>query len=117
MRQAFVEAPIWNHFDLEYYIRIEKNALSYAIGRVFSQLTSDDLGQWYQIAFFSKKMILAKTWYETYDGDLLAIVEVSKTWKYYLKGSKHKVLVFTDYNNLQRFMNIKNLSSKQVQWA
>ncbi len=45
-------------------------------------------------------MILAKTWYETYDGDLLAIIEVFKTWEYYLEGCKHEVLVFTDHNNL-----------------
>ena len=45
-------------------------------------------------------MIPAKTWYETYDGKLLTIVEAFKTWKHNLKGYKHKVLVLTDYNNL-----------------
>ena len=59
-------------------------------------------------------MIPAETWYETYDSELLAIIEAFKTWRHYLKCCKHEVLVITDYNNLQRFIDTKNLSSKQV---
>ena len=44
-------------------------------------------------------MISAKTWYETHNGELLAIVKIFKTWKHYLKGYKYKVLILTDYNN------------------
>ena len=61
LRQAFTEASILHHFDPERYIRIDTDASSYAIGRVFSELTSDqcpsgldencsksiDVGQWY----------------------------------------------------------------------
>ncbi len=62
-------------------------------------------------------MIPAKTRYETHNGELLAIVEACKTWKHYLEGCKHKVPVLTDHNNLQRFMDTKSLSSRQVRWA
>ena len=62
-------------------------------------------------------MIPAETRYKTYDGELLAIVKAFKTWKHYLEGWKHEVLVLTDHNNFQRFMDIKNLSSRQVRWA
>ncbi len=62
-------------------------------------------------------MIPAETWYKTHNGELLAIVEAFKTWRHYLKSCKHEVLVLTDYNNLQRFMDKKSLSFKQVQWA
>ncbi len=117
MRQTFVEAPILNHFDPERHIRIETDASGYAISRIFSQLTSDDLGQWHPVAFFSWKMIPVKTRYETHDDELLAIVEAFKTWKHYLEGCKHEVLVLIDYNNVQRFMDTKNLSSRQVYWA
>ena len=117
MRQAFIEAPILNHFNPEHHIQIETDTLDYAIGRIFSQLTSDNLGQWHLVAFFSKKIIPAKTQYETHDGELLAIIEAFKTWKHYLEGCKHEFLMLTDHNNLQRFMDIKNLSSRQVWWA
>ncbi len=69
------------------------------------------------MAFFSKKMILAENRYDTHDGELLAIVEAFKTWRHYLKGCKHEVLVLTDHNNLQRFIDTKSLSSRQVWWA
>ena len=114
LRQAFVEALILNHFDPERYIIIEMDALGYGISEIFSQLTSNNLGQWHPIAFFSKKMIPAETRYETNNGKLLAIIEAFKIWGHYLEGCKHKVLVLTDYNNLQRFMDIKSLSFRQI---
>ena len=69
------------------------------------------------MADFLRKMILAETWYETYDDELLAIVEAFETWRHYLKGCKHKVLVLTDYNNLRQFMDTKSLSFSQIRWA
>ena len=124
LKQAFVKAPILHHFDPESHIRIETDASGYAIGGVLSQLSSgarpdgvvtkDDLGQWHPVAFFSRKMIPAETRYKTHDGELLAIVEAFKTWRHYLEGCKHEVLVFTDHNNLRRFMDTKSLSSRQV---
>ena len=63
LRQAFVKAPILHHFDPERHIRIETDVSGYAIGGVLSQLTSDDLGQWHPVAFFSRKMIPAETRY------------------------------------------------------
>ena len=59
-------------------------------------------------------MIPAKTRYETHDAKLLAIVEAFKTWWYYLEGYKHKILVLTNQNNCQQFMNTKSLSFCQV---
>ena len=117
LRQAFIKTPILHHFDLECHIRVETDISGYAICGVLNQLTSDDLGRWHPVAFFSKKMIPAKTMYETHDIEFLAIVEAFKTWKHYLEGFQHEVLVLIDHNNLRRFMETKNLSSRQVRWA
>ena len=94
--------------------------MGYAIGDVLGQLifgTSPDvvvikadLSQWHLVAFFSTKMISVKTWYKTHDGKLLAIFEAFKTWRHYLEGCKHKVLVFTDHKNFRHVMDTKNLS-------
>ena len=112
LRQAFVKAPILHHFDLEHYIRIETDASGYAIDGILSQLTLNDLGRWHPVAFFSRKMIMAETRYETHNGELLAIVEAFKTWRYYLERSQHEVLVPTKHKNLHQFMDTKSLSSK-----
>ena len=79
LRQAFIKALILHHFDPERHIQVEMDASSYAIGGVFSQLISDNLGQWHPVAFFSRKMIPTETKYETHDGELLAINEAFKT--------------------------------------
>ena len=114
LRQAFLKTPILYHFDSERHIRIETDVSGYAIGGVLNQLSSDNLGRWHPVAFFSCKMIPAETRYETHDSELLAIVEVFKTWRHYLEGSQHEVLILTDYNNFRRFMDTKSLSSRQV---
>lgn len=113
LRQTFTKAPILHHFDPERYIQIETNASGYAIGGILSQLTPES-GQWHPVAFFSRKMIPAETRYETYDQEILAIVETFKNWRHYLEGCRFEVLVLTDHNNLRRFMDTKSLSSRQV---
>ena len=127
LRLTFTKALILQHFNPEYHIRIETDASGYAINGMLSQLasgtshdgvvTKTNLGQWHPVAFFSKKMILAETWYKTQDGELLAIVKDFKTWHHYLEGCKHEILVLMDHNNLCRFINTKSLSSRQVCWA
>ena len=104
LRKVFTKAPILRHFDLERYIRIETDALGYTISGVLSQKTLDHLdhlnqlfsnhvthknldlisskskiGQWHLIAFFSRKIIPAETWYNTHNQELLAIIEAFMT--------------------------------------
>ncbi len=98
---------ILNNFDQERHIQIETGVSSYAISGIISQLTSDDLARWYLITFFSQQIVPAEIQYETNIGELLAIVKTFKTWKHYLEGYKHVVLVLTNHNNLQHFMNTK----------
>ena len=122
LRLAFIKALILQHFDLESHILIETYASSYTIDGVLSQLNvnsdassndsnKSDFGQWHSVAYFFRKMILAETRYKTHNAELLAIVEAFKTWRHYLEGCKHKILVLTDHNNFRWFMNTKSLSS------
>ena len=62
-------------------------------------------------------MISAETQYEIHNSELLAIIETFKTWRHYLEGCKHEVLILMDYNNLCCFIDTKNLSFRQVRWA
>ena len=86
---AFTKAPNLWYFDLECHIQTKTDALGYAISKMLNQLTFGtslnkivikiDLSQWYLVAFFLRRMILAKIQYETYNSELLAIVKVFKT--------------------------------------
>ena len=112
LRQAFTKAPILQHFDPECHIRIETNASGYTIGGVLSHLINS--GQWHPVAYYLQKMFSAKTWYKIHNGELLAIIEVFKTWQYYLEGYKHKVFVLTNHNKLCCFIDTKSPSFCQV---
>ena len=79
LRQTFCKALIIYHFYPERLIRIETDVSGYAVGGVFSQLISNDSGQWHPVAFFSCKIILVETRYKTQNGEFLAIVEAFKT--------------------------------------
>lgn len=61
LKQAFIKASILHNYDPKYFIQIETDVSCYFIGKVLSQLTVNDLGQWHLWAFFSWKMILIKT--------------------------------------------------------
>lgn len=126
LKQAFTKASVFQHFDPKCYIWIETNISGYTMGRVQSQLifnqltlldsifSKSDFDQEYLVAYFSKKIIFAKTCYKTHNEKFLAIIQVFKTWCHYLKGCKHKVFVLTNHNNLFCFMVTKSLSFKQV---
>ena len=96
--------------------------MGYAISGVLSQLISGtnlneviikaDLSLWYLVTFFFRKIIPTDTQYKTHDNKLLAIVEVFKTWHYYLEGCKHNDLVLLDHNNFYYFIDTKSLSSQ-----
>ena len=43
LRQAFTKAPIFQHLDPEYHIRIKTDESHYAIGGVLSQLTPNQV--------------------------------------------------------------------------
>lgn len=89
LRQVFIEVLILWHFDLEYHTRIETNISWYTIGGVLSQVIPDQLTldetikstvDRHLMAYFSRKIILAEIQYKTNNNELLAIVEVFKTW-------------------------------------
>lgn len=114
LRQAFSKAPILHYFDLKCHIWIETNISGYVICRLLNQLAMKNLHWWYSIVFSSRKIISAKTWYKTYNGELLAIIKTFKTWYHYWEDCKYGLLIFINHNNLGCFMDTKSLSSRQV---
>jgi hypothetical protein len=48
---------------------------------------------------------------------MLAIVECTKQWRYYIKGNSNTVEILTDHANLRAFLTTKTLSRRHVRWA
>lgn len=78
LEQVFIKAPILYHFDLESHVWVETDISGYAISWILSRLILDKFGQWYLVALFSEKRILAKTQYKTHNNKLFIIVEAFK---------------------------------------
>ena len=69
---TFTNLPFDVYFDAKCRIKLETDALGYAISEILSQKQETE---WKILAYFSCKMINAERIYEIYDVELLAIVE------------------------------------------
>ncbi|KAI0995759.1 hypothetical protein K3495_g12421 [Podosphaera aphanis] len=59
----------------------------------------------------------AESNYETYDKELLAIVQAFEEWRPELEGSSEPVEVVTDHKALEYFMKSRLLSRRQARWS
>ena len=66
------------------------------------------------MAYQFKTMQDAECNYDIHDKELLAIIQVFKEWKIYLRGSPKPVRVLTDHKNLVTFMTAKKLSERHA---
>jgi len=115
LKKAFTDAPILQHFDPQKPIILQTDASGFAIAGILNQF--DGFGILRPVNFYSRKCSAAEQNYDTYDRELLAIVETMKQWRHYLEGANHKILVQCDHKNLEYFQTSKVLSRRQARWA
>ncbi|KAG5718375.1 hypothetical protein E4T56_gene8311 [Termitomyces sp. T112] len=97
-------------------IILKCNASDYTITGILFQ--SDFRGKdLHPIAFYTCSIIPAELNYNIYDKELLAIVKAFYQWQAYRKESPHHIQVYSNHNNLQLFMTMKQLSHCQAQWS
>ena len=113
---AFINALMLIHFDLKNFIQIKIDASNFIIAIILFQLifalNDFEEKKWHFVAFYSRKMIFAKSCYETHDQKLLTIIITFKQWKHYLKNSRYFVTILTDHNNLRYFMTTMLLNRR-----
>jgi hypothetical protein len=68
------------------------------MGAVLLQKKED--GKKHPIAYYSKMLSAAERNYDVYDLELLAIVNALDHWRPYLAGSPHKIIIYSDHQNL-----------------
>jgi len=115
LKKAFTEAPIHQHFDPTKPIILQTDACGFAMAGILNQY--DRFRTLRPVNFYSPRCSPAKQNYDTYDRELLAIVETMKQWRHYLDGANHKVLIQCDQKNLEYFQTSKVLSRRQARWA
>jgi hypothetical protein len=115
LRKAFTEAPIHQHFDPTKQIILQTSPSGFAIAGIHNQYGR--VRTLRPVNFYSGQCTTAKQNYDTYDRELLAIVETMKQWWHDLEGANHKVLIRCDHKNLKDFHTSKVLSRRQARWA
>ena len=113
LKQAFTTAPILTHWIPGTPLIVETDTLDYALAAILSTISLTD-GEIHPIAFHSWTFTLPELNYNDHDKELLAIFEVFKIWRHYLKGSPTPVDMVMDHKNLKYFSTTKLLTRRQV---
>ena len=67
------------------------------------------------MAYYSRKLSLAKQNYDIHDKKLLAIVATLKAWRVYIEEALG-LTILTNHKNLLHFITTKELNRRQVRW-
>ena len=115
LKMAFAEAPIHQHFDPAKPIILQMDAGGFAIAGILNQYNG--FGILRPVNFYSEECSPAEQNYDTYDQELLAIVETMGQWRHYLEGANHEILIQCDHKDLEYFQTSTVLSLTRARWA
>ncbi|KAI8402590.1 hypothetical protein FOFC_17905 [Fusarium oxysporum] len=115
LKKAILSEPVLAMFDPEKEIELETDASDFALGGQIGQ--RDNEGKLHPVAFYSCKLQGAELNYPIYDKEFLAIVNCFEEFRHYLMGSKHKVKVYTDHQNISYFATTHELNRRQLRYA
>jgi len=115
LKRTITEAPIPQHFDPAKPIILQTDTSGIEFAGILNQY--DVFGGLRAVNFYSRKCSPAEQNYDTYDRELLAIVETLKQSQHYLEGANYKVLFRCHHKNLEYFQTSKVLSKRQARWS
>jgi ribonuclease HI len=98
LKKRVTTEPVLAHPILTDPFELEVDASGFAMGAVLLQKKED--GKKHPIAYYSKTLSAAERNYDVYNLELLAIVNALDHWRPYLAGSPHKIIIYSDHQNL-----------------
>jgi len=115
LKEQFTKEPVLAAPDIDKKMRMEVDALDYAMEGVLSMECKD--GLWRLVAFLSKSLNETERNYEIHDKEILAIIRRLEVWRHSLEGAQYKFEIWTDHKNLEYFMKVQKLNWRQARWA
>ena len=109
LKEQFTKKPVLAALDIDKKMRMEMDALDYAIGEVLSMECEDRL--WRLVAFLLKSLNETERNYEIHDKEMLAIVRGLEAWRHLLEGAQSKFEIWMDHKN---FMKAQKLNRRQA---
>ena len=69
------------------------------------------------ISFVTRKLSAAKSNYNVFEKEMLAIVHVHKKWRHFLQEARHNTIIYSNHQNLTSFQTVVTLNCRQARWA
>ena len=115
LKTAFKSAPLLRHFEFGRLTRVETDASQVGVGGILSQQID---GQWYPVAFWSRKLTETEQRWQTGHQELLAIIEAVEHWRQFLEGGEPFV-VLTDHQALKGVVqaDARDLRGRLARWV
>ena len=88
LKERFTKKPVLVAPNIDKKMRMEVDALDYAMGGVLLMECGD--GLWRPVAFLSKSLNETERNYEIHDKEMLAIIRGLKAWRHLLEGVQYK---------------------------
>src|SRR3979490_3006804 len=115
LKHLITSTPILVLPDQTKHFCLETDASAYATGAVLSQLC--DNGKWRPISFVSKSLSDTEHNYAIHDKELLSVIRGLEEWHHILEGTKYKIEILNDHQNLTYFCSAQNLNRRQARWS
>jgi hypothetical protein len=108
LKHRVTTEPVLAHPVLTDPFELEVDASGFAMGAVLLQKKEDS--KKHPIAYYSKTLSTAERNYDIYDLELLAIVNALDHWRPYLAGSPHKIIIYSNHQNLLYWKELHKIS-------
>jgi len=111
LKDKLCSAPLLRLPDATRPFVIHTDASGVGIGAVLSQ---EHDGLLHPVEYYSRKLVHSEKKYDSRDQELLAVKVACTHWEHLLHGKHTKV--FSDHENLSRFMHSKDLKRRDARW-
>ncbi len=115
LKDVFIKTSILLHFDSKRKIRLKIDASNFAISEILFQLI-EETNQWHFVAFFFRKMFVAKQNYEIEKAEMFIVIESCWVFRHYVEDALFSVQMLIDHVNLNTFFKNKDLNRKKARW-
>jgi len=112
LKEKFLKEPILIIPDPSKQFFVEADASKWATGAVLRQL--DNNGDLKPCGYISHSLTATERNYNIYNRELLGIMRALQTWRHFLEGSKHEVIILSDHKNLTYFQKAQKLNRRQA---
>ena len=108
LKKRFMQKLVLAALDLDKKMRMEVDALDYAMGEVLSMEGKD--GKQRPVTFLSKSLNETEKNYKIHNKEILVIIRGLESWRHLLEGAQFKFEIWTDHKNLEYFMKVQKLN-------